>query len=164
MYKIEIKLFCVHTTFTFYFILSTSIIKEDKNYKIKKKAMSFLKRLRDINAKKILGQWEELTEMSQLDSILEESTSQPVAIFKHSTSCGISHHVKTTLEEAWDFEAEDIKVYYLDLLAFRPISNEVAKKFDVIHQSPQFILIKGGEAVKNWSHYSISNKNIKQAI
>jgi bacillithiol system protein YtxJ len=126
--------------------------------------MSFLKRFRDVNAKEILGQWEELTEIDQIDSILEESKSQPVAIFKHSTSCGISHHVKSTLEEDWDFEVKDIKVYYLDLLAYRPISNEVAKRLNVIHQSPQFILIKNGEAFKDWSHYSISNKTIRKVV
>jgi bacillithiol system protein YtxJ len=126
--------------------------------------MSFLKRFRDVNAREILGQWEQLTDVNQLDAILEESKNQPVAIFKHSTSCGISHHVKSTLEEDWDFDEKEVKVYYLDLLAYRPISNEVARKFNVIHQSPQFILIKNGEAIKDWSHYSISNKTIRKAV
>ena len=73
--------------------------------------MSFLKRFRDVNAREILGQWEQLTDVNQLDAILEESKNQPVAIFKHSTSCGISHHVKSTLEEDWDFDEKEVKVY-----------------------------------------------------
>ena len=126
--------------------------------------MSFLKRFKEVNKREILGEWEELTDMNQLDSILEESKNQPVAIFKHSTRCGISHHVKSTLEEDWDFGAEEVKVYYLDLLAYRPISNEVARRLNVVHQSPQFILIKNGEVAKDWSHYSISNKTIRTIV
>ena len=33
-----------------------------------------------------------------------------------------------------DFEEKELKFYYLDLLAFRSISNMVAEKFGIIHQ------------------------------
>lgn len=37
--------------------------------------------------------WQKLTSVDQLDSIVEESKVTPVAIFKHSTRCGISSMV-----------------------------------------------------------------------
>jgi bacillithiol system protein YtxJ len=126
--------------------------------------MGFVDRLKNINAKGIISQWETLTDINQLETILEESKKQPVAIFKHSTTCGISHYIKSNLENDWDFAPEDIKLYYLDLLAFRPISNEVANQLRVVHQSPQFILLKNGEVVNNWSHHSISSATIKKEL
>ena len=126
--------------------------------------MSFLNRFKNLNARELPVDWQELITIEQLDTIVEESKSQPIAIFKHSTTCGISHHIKTNLEEEWDFETDDVKLYYLDLLAYRPISNEVAHRFGVVHQSPQIVVIKNGEAIDSWSHYGISANKLKAVI
>ncbi len=45
--------------------------------------------------------------------------------------------------------------YFLDLLKYRSISNLIARKFDIPHQSPQLILIKDGEVVDHSSHYGV---------
>lgn len=105
-----------------------------------------------------------LDKMEQLDTLAAESQSQTVAIFKHSTTCGISHMVKDGLEQSWSLGPNDLKVYYLDLLAHRDISNEVAKRFKVVHQSPQFIILKNGKVSFQASHHSISNGAIERAI
>jgi len=54
--------------------------------------------------------------------------------------------------------------YYLDLLTYRPISNEIAEKFSVTHQSPQILVIKNGNAVFNNSHHSISADSLKEGL
>lgn len=123
--------------------------------------MSFWSRSRTPN---ILKDWQVLDNMEQLNTIAAESQNQTVAIFKHSTTCGISHMVKDGLESSWSLSPADIKVYYLDLLAHRDISNEVAKRFKVVHQSPQFIILKGGKVSYQASHHSISNAAIERAI
>ncbi|TNF08335.1 MAG: DUF2847 family protein, partial [Bacillota bacterium] len=46
-------------------------------------------------------------------------------------------------------------LYFLDLLNHRDVSNEIANRFQVVHQSPQLILIKNGVAVYNASHSEI---------
>ena len=126
--------------------------------------MSFLDSLLTAGMRDIPDVWHELTASEQLTQVLEESKVQPVVIFKHSTSCGISHSIKYRLEENWDFNPGEMKFYYLDLLAHRPLSNEVAHKLGVIHQSPQVIVIKDGEAVMSASHHSISTARIRQAL
>jgi len=107
--------------------------------------------------------WERLTETSQLDEIVEESKTQPVLIYKHSTRCGISSMAMDRLERSWDESGEAIKPYYLDLISYRNISDQVAEKFRVYHQSPQVILIKDGQVVYDDSHMSISFSALTQA-
>ncbi|NND89079.1 MAG: bacillithiol system redox-active protein YtxJ, partial [Flavobacteriaceae bacterium] len=91
-------------------------------------------------------EWHSLTTVDQLDTIVEESKSLPVAIFKHSTRCGISRMVLRSFEKQFDLDDSQMKMYFLDLIANREVSNEVAAKFDVIHQSPQLIVIQNGKA------------------
>jgi len=97
--------------------------------------------------------WSELSELSQLDTIIEDSKTKTQVIFKHSTRCGISRAVLKQFEKK---EIEDtIDLYYLDLLSYRDISNELASKFQVIHQSPQLLVIKKGVVVAHDSHYDL---------
>lgn len=97
--------------------------------------------------------WKMLNEMDQLDKIVELSKKKPVLIFKHSTRCGISRAVLKAFERK--FKDVDADFYYLDLLQHRDISNEIATKFNVQHQSPQLLVLKEGEVVKHDSHYDL---------
>jgi bacillithiol system protein YtxJ len=55
-------------------------------------------------------------------------------------------------------------MYYLDLIAHRDISNQIAVDFGVEHESPQFILIKNGEATYHESHYGINLSEILEKV
>ncbi|MFT4942631.1 MAG: bacillithiol system protein YtxJ, partial [Flavobacteriales bacterium] len=57
-----------------------------------------------------------------------------------------------------------MKLYFLDLLSNRNISNEIGSEFQVFHQSPQLIVIKNGEAVYHASHNDIQAGNLKRFI
>jgi bacillithiol system protein YtxJ len=103
--------------------------------------------------------WKPLQELNQLDTIIEESYSKTVLIFKHSTTCSISRMAFKNFENEFD-TSSDIEIYYLDLLNFRAISNEIASRFNVVHQSPQVLLIKNGVSVYNASHENIDAKII----
>lgn len=100
--------------------------------------------------------WNTLDSEEQLKSIIEESASVPVLIFKHSTRCSISSMAQSRLERQWNFDDENIKAYHLDLIAHRNISLQIAETFGVEHQSPQALLIKNGVCVYNDSHNAIS--------
>ena len=106
--------------------------------------------------------WIPIKTMEQLSEIKEISKSETVAIFKHSTRCGISRMVIKLFEKQFDEELKDFKVYYLDLLNYRDISSEVGYTFQVLHQSPQLLVIKNGEAVNFASHYEINSIDLKQ--
>ncbi|MGV6860679.1 MAG: bacillithiol system redox-active protein YtxJ [Putridiphycobacter sp.] len=108
--------------------------------------------------------WENLTDINQLKDIKNESNEIPVLIYKHSTRCSVSIMAKNHLDNNWDIQGSELKCYYLDLLKHRDISNQIAEDFDVIHQSPQVIIIKNGDAIYNASHSSIEVRAIRKQI
>lgn len=96
-----------------------------------------------------------LQSIDQLRDLLESSGQQPLAIFKHSLTCPISAMAKARVERALLRDELSIPVYYLDLLNHRPVSNAVAEELQVIHESPQLILVDKGKAVFHASHLEI---------
>ena len=57
-----------------------------------------------------------------------------------------------------------VKIYYLDLRAHREVSNLVATTFDVVHESPQILIIDKGMAVYNRSHSEINPAEILEVL
>lgn len=109
-------------------------------------------------------EWIELRDVNELDEIKKKSQEQPVVIFKHSTSCPISGMAINRLERSWDSqEMSDIKPYYLDLIRHRNISNMIEEKFGIPHESPQILVIKGGNVIYDTSHMGINYQDVKQA-
>lgn len=100
--------------------------------------------------------WKNLESIEQLEVIIESSFLKPVALFKHSTRCSISAMTKSRIERNWDALPADFDLYYLDLLTHRPISNAIADRFGVEHESPQLLLIVDGQCVYHASHSEIS--------
>jgi len=107
--------------------------------------------------------WTELTNILQLQEVEAISNEKPVVIFKHSTRCSISRMALKQFEREYDLE-NVVDAYFLDLIAHRDISNEIADKFNVYHESPQLILIKNGKAVYNVSHSDIDAAALKNKI
>jgi bacillithiol system protein YtxJ len=132
----------------------------------KQTIMSFLKNMFGSNEEKQsvskVG-WRPLTDLGQFNEIIDLSTEKPVLIFKHSTRCSISRMVLKQFENEFDLQDKVIP-YYLDLLEFRNVSNEIAIRFRVTHQSPQIILVKDGKAVYNASHESIDICKLVQFV
>ncbi len=132
----------------------------------KQTIMSFLKNMFGSNEEKQsvskVG-WIPLTDFGQLNEIIDLSTEKPVLIFKHSTRCSISRMVLKQFENEFDLQDKVIP-YFLDLLEFRNVSNEIASRFGVMHQSPQIILVKDGKAVYNASHESIDISKLAQFV
>ncbi|MBA0885028.1 bacillithiol system redox-active protein YtxJ [Flavobacterium undicola] len=98
--------------------------------------------------------WEILTDVNQLGEIIFNSNEKPAVIFKHSTRCSISRMALKQFENEFDL-AEEVTPYFLDLITYREISNEIANRFGVYHESPQILLIKDGQSVYDASHSDI---------
>ena len=103
-------------------------------------------------------QWSVLTTEEQLAVLLEKSFSNPQVIFKHSTRCSVSSMIKTRLEKS--AIPLHIDFHYLDLLAYRPLSNKIAEKLHVYHESPQVLLLKDGECIFDESHIAVYMEDI----
>lgn len=103
--------------------------------------------------------WNKIESEDDLKIAIENSYANKVAIFKHSTSCFISKTVLRNFER--DLESienkEDIAdLYFLDLLAYRPLSNKIAEDLDIRHESPQLLIIEDGKVINDASHQNIS--------
>ncbi len=116
------------------------------------------------NEKETFLNWIPLTSLDQLEEIKKQSETEAILIFKHSTRCGISSMVIKQFEKLFKEEHKALKVYYLDLLSYRNISDEIGYTFQVMHQSPQLLVIKNGVSVHNASHYDITLTDLSRFI
>lgn len=101
-------------------------------------------------------QWIPLITLEQLDDIEHKSASKTQVIFKHSTTCGISRMVLNMFEKNPLLQEDSFDLYFLDLQRYREVSNEIVQKFQVLHQSPQLVIIKNGQMVAHSSHGGIT--------
>jgi len=107
-------------------------------------------------------QWMPLTDVGQIDLIKEISFNKNIVLFKHSTRCSISDMAKGRLDHSEPIENVDF--YYLDLIAYRDLSNKIAEQFQVHHESPQLLLIQNGECTYAESHNGIRMEELKEQI
>jgi bacillithiol system protein YtxJ len=109
--------------------------------------------------------WNKLTNLDQLEEIKVMSHQKPVLIFKHSSRCSISSMALDRLIRNWkDQDLEKITPFFLDLIAYRSVSNQIEETFGVPHESPQVLLIREGKSVYDESHYQISYPEIMARI
>ena len=100
--------------------------------------------------------WKDLKTENDLNEAIAESHHKKVVIFKHSNRCFISKGVLKNFEKEVGESDKDVSYYFLDLIAYRGLSNKIAEDLDVVHQSPQIIVLENGKVVKHASHESIS--------
>ncbi len=97
--------------------------------------------------------WITLDSEQQLDEIA--GSQQPSVIFKHSTRCPVSSMVKRTFEFGGSQLPEHVPIYFLDLIRYRSLSNEIAERWQVRHESPQVLLIQHNTCRYHASHEDI---------
>lgn len=104
--------------------------------------------------------WIQLTQDSQLKQLTQDSFEKMQLIFKHSSRCSISSMVLSRFESS-NLES-DYSAYFLDLLSYRQLSNEISNVFNVKHESPQLLVIKNGKCHAHASHSLINQLNLSE--
>lgn len=99
--------------------------------------------------------WFTIDSSDQLEDIDRLSKEKLMVIFKHSTSCPISKMVFKQFQKEADFDTEKADLFYVNVLDQRDISNAIASHYQVLHQSPQLIIIKNADVVHHASHSAI---------
>ena len=107
--------------------------------------------------------WRNLLSIEQLEAIEEDSKTKPILIFKHSTRCSISRMALKQFEREFTLQ-DKVTPYFLDLIANRDVSNDIASRFNVMHQSPQLLVIKDGKSIYNASHSDIKAEKIAEFV
>jgi bacillithiol system protein YtxJ len=108
--------------------------------------------------------WIQLTSHEQLRDAIDISEKKPQVFFKHSTRCIISKMALQEFERTGVINSSNTDFYLLDLLNFRSISNEISVKLNVLHQSPQAIMLYKNEIVYSQTHERIDGNEVKSLI
>lgn len=105
-----------------------------------------------------------LSTEAQLDQAIAASHQRPIVFFKHSTTCGVSAAAYEQMVDLVDPGTGNSEWYLIDVRTDRPVSNAIARRFGVRHESPQ-VLVVGGERVR-WhaSHHRVTASAVRAAI
>ena len=99
-----------------------------------------------------------VSSINRLDELFAESYTRPVAIFKHSNSCGISFDIYEQLN------AVNGEIHVVVVQQDREISNAIADRLGVRHASPQAFVLWEGMPVYHATHYGIEPHVIEDKL
>ena len=99
-----------------------------------------------------------LDSIEKLEELFEKSKETPVVIFKHSLTCPISTDASTQMSIV------DGDVNLVIVQVSRNVSNEIEKRTNIRHESPQLIVLKDGKPVYHASHYQITADNLSRNL
>ena len=118
---------------------------------------------------KLFGKGTEETDWVQLESedaveeVFAASEGRVQLILKHSQSCAVSFFAKQNLDSVPLEEWPEMDRSMVEVVRFRPISQYIAQKTSVRHESPQVLVIANREVIFHASHSEVNKVNIQQA-
>ena len=102
--------------------------------------------------------FKEINSTQQLDQLFEQSNEKPIVLFKHSLTCPISAGVHRDIENA------DADINVVIMQDAKNVSDEIAKRTGIRHESPQAIILKDGKAVYHASHYDVTASDVESHL
>ncbi len=99
-----------------------------------------------------------LDTIEKLEQLFSKSVKNPIVLFKHSTTCPISAGVYQEISKA------DADINLVIIQNSRDVSNAIAKKTGVRHESPQAIVVKNGKVVYQASHYDVTASDVEKIL
>ena len=108
--------------------------------------------------------WTPLVSIEQIRDIVKDSSERPQIIFKHSTTCGTSRMALNRFKAQYNIHEGQSNLYFLDLKSYREVSNEVSNTFNIVHESPQLLIVKEGKVVAHASHWEIAELDLDKTV
>ena len=128
-----------------------------------------------------------LEHLDELHRLIEESQSRPVLLFKHSYTCGTSMEALDELVahlndrgpersaphddssaphdgRSAPHESRPPQYAMVTVQTHRAVSNAVAQRLGVRHETPQALLIRDGRVVWSASHFRVTAAAVDDAI
>lgn len=108
--------------------------------------------------------WNVLAQKTDVDKVIQESRERPQLIYKHSSACGTSWFAKNELEHVMENLLETAEIHFVNVIHQRPVSNYIAEKLGVRHESPQVIIIFKGEVTWHVSHGGVNGTDVLSVL
>ena len=105
-----------------------------------------------------------LRDAAHLDELLELSRERPLLLFKHSHTCGVSFEALDELVAHMTDRVARVNYAIVTVQSDRNLSNAVATRLGVRHETPQAILVRDGHVVWTASHLHINAASLGDAI
>ena len=115
-------------------------------------------------ASHIPDQWNIPENSSDLEDLMADSEKRIQFIFKHSTRCAISSMAKRSLLRLDTSVFQNADLHYVDVIANRRLSNEIAVDLSVMHHSPQLIAVHKAKVIWQGSHSEVRKESIEELI
>ena len=106
-----------------------------------------------------------LVDVQSVDAAIAESRERPVLLFKHSRYCGVSCEALDELQSHIDGRADGgVSYKMITVQTHRPVSDAIAQRLGLRHETPQAILLRDGKVVWNASHFRITATQLDQVL
>jgi bacillithiol system protein YtxJ len=106
----------------------------------------------------------QLSTLDDLDHAIAASHAEPIVLFKHSSTCGTSAMAREEMAELVADTQSTTPVYLLHIQSARAVSNAVAERFHLRHESPQVLIISRGDVIWHRSHFHVTATAVQSAL
>ncbi len=105
-----------------------------------------------------------LSTIAELDVAVAASSTRPILIFKHSSTCGTSAMAHEEIDALVASAPLAADIYLLHIQSARAVSSEIERRLHVRHESPQVLLIQDGQVVWSATHFRVTAAAMLAAI
>jgi len=105
-----------------------------------------------------------LLDLPALESALDRARREPILLFKHSPTCGISAQAYHDVADWYATTRATVPLFVVDVRRHRPVSDAIASRFGIRHESPQVLLVAGDAVRWHGSHWHVNGREVQQAL
>jgi bacillithiol system protein YtxJ len=102
--------------------------------------------------------------IEDLDRLLAQTAERPLLLFKHSLTCGTSAEALDELVDHLNEDKLDARYAIVTVQSHRELSNAVAARLGIRHETPQALLIRDGRVIWSASHFRVTAAAVQSAI
>ncbi len=102
--------------------------------------------------------FKEIADVPALDEFLAIANESAAILFKHSNTCGISARAYREMLNL----SQPVGIVIVQHA--RPVSNEIEKRWNLPHETPQVLIVRDGKLVWEASHFSVKAQAVEAAL
>jgi bacillithiol system protein YtxJ len=100
----------------------------------------------------------EIGSVAALEEFLARANGSAAVLFKHSDTCGVSARAYAEMSKLRE------PVGLITVQKARAVSDEIEKRWNVDHESPQVLIIRDGKVVWDASHFQVKAQQVESAL